>query len=51
MERKKSQCSIQCLMRKRWKKANGEINVRRGNGGKKPMLNSMAKGQKARKKQ
>ena len=29
MKRKKSQCSTQCLTRKRWKKANAQFNVKR----------------------
>jgi len=42
MERKKSQCSIQCLTRKRWKKANAQFNGKRAKGEKKTMTNVMA---------
>ena len=41
----------QCLMRKQWKKANGEINVWRENGEKNPMANSMPKEQTVEKNQ
>jgi len=38
----KNKCSIQCLKRKWWKKANAQFNGKRAKGQKKTMANVMA---------